>query len=127
MNRAVYWLVTGIIALMLLSSMVFVVDQRRFALVFALGEWRETITEPGLHFKLPPPLQNVVFLDKRILTLDTPDNRPLHHGGEEEHHRRRVRQMAHRQPAPVLRQLQRRRRRQRQGTHVADHQERAER
>jgi len=57
----------------LLSSTVFVVDQRRFAIVFALGEVREVIAEPGLHFKLPPPFQNVIYLDKRILTLDTPD------------------------------------------------------
>jgi membrane protease subunit HflC len=73
MNRLVYWLVTGFIALMLISSMVFVVDQRRFALVFALGEVKDVISTPGLHFKLPPPFQNVVYLDKRILTLDTPD------------------------------------------------------
>ena len=73
MNRLVYWLVSGIIALMLMSSMVFVVDQRRFALVFALGEVKDVISTPGLHFKLPPPFQNVVYLDKRILTLDTPD------------------------------------------------------
>jgi len=73
MNRVVYWLVTGFIALMLISSMVFVVDQRRFALVFALGEVKEVIATPGLHFKLPPPFQNVVYLDKRILTLDTPN------------------------------------------------------
>src|SRR3954469_18931449 len=73
MNRLAYLLVSGFIALMLISSMVFVVDQRRFALVFALGEVREVISEPGLHFKLPPPFQNVVYLDKRTLTLDTPD------------------------------------------------------
>jgi membrane protease subunit HflC len=65
--------VAGFIALMLLSSTVFVVDQRRFAIVFALGQVRDVITEPGLHFKLPPPFQNVIYLDKRILTLDTPD------------------------------------------------------
>jgi membrane protease subunit HflC len=28
------------------------------------------ISEPGLHFKLPPPFQNVEHLDKRILTID---------------------------------------------------------
>jgi membrane protease subunit HflC len=72
MNRVAYLLVSGFIALMLISSMVFVVDQRRFALVFALGEVREVVSTPGLHFKLPPPFQNVVYLDKRILTLDTP-------------------------------------------------------
>lgn len=73
MNRLVTFLVAGFIALMLLSSTVFVVDQRRFAIVFALGQVRDVITEPGLHFKLPPPFQNVLYLDKRILTLDTPD------------------------------------------------------
>jgi membrane protease subunit HflC len=73
MNRLVTLFVAGFIALMLLSSTVFVVDQRRFAIVFALGQVRDVITEPGLHFKLPPPFQNVLYLDKRILTLDTPD------------------------------------------------------
>ncbi len=73
MNRLVTLFVAGFIALMLLSSTVFVVDQRKYAIVFALGEVREVISAPGLHFKLPPPFQNVVYLDKRILTIDTPD------------------------------------------------------
>ena len=33
--------------------------------------------EPGLKFKLPPPFQNVVFLDRRIQTLDSTENRPI--------------------------------------------------
>ncbi|UGQ44873.1 protease modulator HflC [Massilia endophytica] len=73
MNRFVTILVTGFIALMILSSTVFVVDQRKFAIVFALGEVKQVISEPGLHFKLPPPFQNVLYLDKRILTLDSAD------------------------------------------------------
>ena len=73
MNRLVSIFVAGFIGLMILSSTLFVVDQRRFAIVFALGEVREVISEPGLYFKLPPPFQNVLYLDKRILTLDTPD------------------------------------------------------
>lgn len=70
MNRFATILITGFIALMLLSSTVFVVDQRKYAIVFALGEVKQVISEPGLHFKLPPPFQNVVYLDKRIQTLD---------------------------------------------------------
>lgn len=70
MNRFATILITGFIALMLLSSTVFVVDQRKYAIVFALGEVKQVIAEPGLHFKLPPPFQNVVYLDKRIQTLD---------------------------------------------------------
>lgn len=73
MNRIVTILVTGFIALMLLSSTVFVVDQRKYAIVFALGSIKEEISEPGLHFKLPPPFQNVVYLDKRIMTIDSPE------------------------------------------------------
>jgi membrane protease subunit HflC len=73
MNRLITILVTGFIALMLLSSTVFVVDQRRYAIVFALGSVKQVINEPGLHFKLPPPFQNVIYLDKRIMTIDSPD------------------------------------------------------
>ena len=73
MNRIITICVVAFIALLLFSSTVFVVDQKKFAIVFALGEVREVISQPGIHFKLPPPLQNVMFLDKRILTIDTPD------------------------------------------------------
>tara|TARA_E500000331_G_scaffold340640_1_gene372186 strand:+ start:67 stop:942 length:876 start_codon:yes stop_codon:yes gene_type:complete len=55
------------------SSCLFIVDQRQFALVFALGEIKKVVQEPGLYFKLPPPFQNIVYLEKRILTIDTPD------------------------------------------------------
>src|SRR5450830_1983807 len=73
MNRIVAALIAGFIAIMLLSSTVFVVDQRKYAVVFALGEVKEVISTPGLYFKLPPPFQDVSYLDKRILTLDTPE------------------------------------------------------
>jgi len=73
MSRTFTMLVLGLIALSVLFSTLFVVDQRQYAIVFALGEVKKVINEPGLHFKLPPPFQNVIFLDKRILTLDTPE------------------------------------------------------
>jgi membrane protease subunit HflC len=73
MNRFFSYTIAALILLSIAMSTMFVVDQRRFAIVFALGEVKQVIKEPGLHFKLPPPFQNVIFLDKRILTLDTPD------------------------------------------------------
>ncbi|WP_136418239.1 MULTISPECIES: protease modulator HflC [Oxalobacteraceae] len=73
MSRLVSYSIAALIALFLLLSTLFIVDQRQYAIVFALGEVKKVISEPGLHFKLPPPFQNVVFLDKRILTLDTPE------------------------------------------------------
>jgi membrane protease subunit HflC len=73
MNRLVSLVIVFLIAASILLSTLFVVDQRQYAIVFALGEVKKVINEPGLHFKLPPPFQNVLFLDKRILTLDTPE------------------------------------------------------
>lgn len=77
MNRIGLTIASFLIVLMLASSMLFIVDQRQLAVVYALGEIKEVITEPGLKFKLPPPFQNVVFLDKRIQTLDSPETRPI--------------------------------------------------
>ena len=73
MNRIVPLLLLVAVALGVLVSCLFVVDQRQFAVVFALGEIRQVIDKPGLHFKLPPPFQNVQYYDKRILTIDTAD------------------------------------------------------
>jgi modulator of FtsH protease HflC len=77
MNRIGIIAAGVLIALMLASSVLFVVDQRQVGVVYALGEIKEVITEPGLKVKLPPPFQNVVFLDKRIQTLDSPETRPI--------------------------------------------------
>ncbi|MBT9610338.1 protease modulator HflC [Aquabacterium sp.] len=77
MNRIGTILVGVLLAFILASSTLFVVDQRQFAVVYALGEIKEVINEPGLKFKLPAPLQNVVFLDRRIQTLDSPESRPI--------------------------------------------------
>jgi membrane protease subunit HflC len=77
MNRLGFWISSIVIGLALLSSMVFVVDQRQFGVVYALGQIKEVITEPGLNIKLPPPLQNVSYIDKRLLTLDSPDTEPM--------------------------------------------------
>ena len=77
MNRIALIVAGALAALFFASSTLFVVDQRQVGVVYALGEIREVITEPGLKFKLPPPLQNVVFLDKRVQTLDSPETRPI--------------------------------------------------
>ncbi len=77
MNRIAAFIAGGLVLLMLLSSTLFIVDQRQFAAVYALGEIKEVVTEPGLKFKLPPPFQNVVLLDRRVQTLDSPESRPI--------------------------------------------------
>jgi membrane protease subunit HflC len=77
MNRIGSILVGVLLAVVIAASTLFVVDQRQFAVVYALGEIKEVISEPGLKAKLPAPLQNVVFLDRRIQTLDSPESRPI--------------------------------------------------
>ena len=77
MNRVGFIVSTLLVVLALLSSMLFVVDQRQFGVVYALGQIKEVITEPGLHIKMPPPFQNVRYLDKRLLTLDSTDTEPM--------------------------------------------------
>lgn len=73
MNKLFLAIAAIIVAVLVLSSSMFVVDQRQFAAVFQLGEIKRVISTPGLYFKLPSPFENVVFLDKRILTLQSPD------------------------------------------------------
>jgi membrane protease subunit HflC len=77
MNRLGFVLSSLLFLLAIAGSTLFVVDQRQFGVVFALGQIKEVITEPGLNFKLPPPFQNVSYIDKRLLTLDSSDNEPV--------------------------------------------------
>ncbi len=77
MNRIGFIGAAIVAALALLSSMLFVVDQRQFGVVYALGQIKDVITEPGLNVKLPPPFQNVSYIDKRLLTLESADAEPM--------------------------------------------------
>ena len=49
----------------------FIVKETNQAIVLQFGDPKRIITKPGLNFKIPF-IQNVVFLDTRILNLDTP-------------------------------------------------------
>ena len=70
-NKFAAFLIVIAVVAGVFSTTVFIVGERNFALVFALGEVRRVLTEPGLYFKLPPPFQNVVMLDRRLLTIDS--------------------------------------------------------
>ncbi len=60
-------IVLGVLAF----SAVFTVHQTKQVLVLQFGEPIKAIREPGLHFKLPF-LQNVVEIERRILSFDPP-------------------------------------------------------
>ena len=66
-------LVVLLIAVIGVGSSAFVVQQTQLALVLRFGEpvlGRGLITTPGIHFKIPF-IEKVVFLDNRILDLET--------------------------------------------------------
>ncbi|MBI4195311.1 MAG: protease modulator HflC [Betaproteobacteria bacterium] len=65
-------LVSTIVALIVVSLSMFIVDQRQSAIVFRLGEVVVVRDDPGLYFKLPL-VDNVRYFDTRILTIDTPE------------------------------------------------------
>jgi membrane protease subunit HflC len=73
MNKALGPIAAALIGLfMLVSASLYTVDQRQHAVVFQLGEVKDVISQPGLHFKWPM-IQNVRYFDTRIQTLDDPE------------------------------------------------------
>ena len=80
MNKLVGFVVVLMLAALVGSSMMYTVDERQIAVVFAFGEFKSTVNAPedgeanvsggGLHFKLPAPFQTVSYIDRRIQTLD---------------------------------------------------------
>jgi membrane protease subunit HflC len=60
-----------IVVIVFLFQSLFIVKEINQAIVLQFGDPKKIITEAGLNFKLPF-IQNVVFLDKRVLNLDNP-------------------------------------------------------
>ncbi|MGF6772878.1 membrane protease subunit HflC [Paraburkholderia sp. GAS199] len=73
MNKIIALVVAIVIVLFAASSMVFVVDQRHMGVLSSRGDTAPTLLGPGLHVKLPPPLQTLTLVDNRIQSLDAPD------------------------------------------------------
>ncbi|WP_132950405.1 protease modulator HflC [Rhodovulum bhavnagarense] len=70
MRKAMFLLPILFVALIVVLSSVFVVDEREKALVLQFGQIKAVKEEPGLAFKVPL-IQEVVKYDDRILSLDT--------------------------------------------------------
>ena len=54
----------------ILFTMIFKVDVTEQVVILQFGKPIRTIQEPGIHFKLPAPIQNAVFFEKRLLEYD---------------------------------------------------------
>ncbi len=64
------------LGLLLVSGTVFTVHETRQALVLQFGQIVRVVQDPGLNFKVPF-IQNAVYLDSRILDLNTPPEEVL--------------------------------------------------
>ncbi|SNX29519.1 protease FtsH subunit HflC [Polynucleobacter meluiroseus] len=73
LNRLIPGLIALIVVVYLLASSIFIVDQRRYAVVFSFGQIVRVIEQPGLQIKYPAPFESVRFFDRRILTIDNPE------------------------------------------------------
>jgi modulator of FtsH protease HflC len=74
-SLALFGLLLGVLALIAAGGALFTVTQTEQALVLRFGEpvaGRGLITEPGLHYKFPF-IENVIFLDNRILDVESPN------------------------------------------------------
>ncbi len=70
MRKTAYLLPAFVILLVVILSAVFVVDERQKALVLQFGQIKDVKEDPGLAWKIPL-IQEVVYYDDRILSLDT--------------------------------------------------------
>ena len=68
-NKLIIPVIVAIAAVAFFS--IFIVKEVNQAIVLQFGDPKKIVLNPGLNFKIPF-IQNVVFLDKRILNLDTP-------------------------------------------------------
>ncbi|WP_414445422.1 protease modulator HflC [Burkholderia sp. 22PA0106] len=73
MNRIIALVIALVVVAFAASSTVFVVDPRHAAVLSARGEGEPTLLGPGLHVKLPPPLQTAALVDTRLQTLEWAD------------------------------------------------------
>jgi membrane protease subunit HflC len=63
-----------VFGILLLSSSFFTVREDQYAVLFRLGEITRSDFKPGLHLKFPV-VNNVVFFDRRVLSLDSTPER----------------------------------------------------
>src|SRR6185369_2637995 len=68
------WGPAVVLAIVVASTAVFTVDETERAIVTRFGRPLDGIAEPGLHLKLPWPVDSVIRLDARLLVFD---NEPI--------------------------------------------------
>lgn len=73
MNRIIALVIVVVAVLFAGASTLLVIDQRHVAVVYSRGGSNPVVVEPGLHVKLPTPLQTAMVVDTRVRTLASSD------------------------------------------------------
>jgi len=68
-GKVITLLIVLLVGLLTAFGSVFTLNEREQAIVVQFGEPKRVITDPGINFKLPF-FEQVIYLDKRILSLD---------------------------------------------------------
>jgi len=71
MRSAVGIIVALVVLLFGINLVMFTVTEIQQVVVLRFGQSKRVITEPGLYFKLPDPIQNTAVYDKRLLDYDS--------------------------------------------------------
>ena len=74
MRSAIGLVIALVVILFGINLVAFTVNEVEQVVVTQFGEPKEVITEPGLYFKMPDPIQQVHVFDKRLLDYDSDPN-----------------------------------------------------
>jgi len=66
-----------VVALLILITGIFTVDEKEQVVILQFGKPIREITDPGLHLKIPNPIQQLVVFDDRLLEYDSPPEEVL--------------------------------------------------
>ncbi len=71
MKRSLKLVIALIVLIVLANFFFFTVDETRQAVILQFGKPVAEIKDPGLHIKLPAPIQTVTFFEDRLLEFDS--------------------------------------------------------
>jgi membrane protease subunit HflC len=71
MRTAIIIIVVVVVALIVLGQSLYTIDMTKQAIIVQFGEYQQTVTQPGLHFKVPF-VQTAIPFEKRVLMSDAP-------------------------------------------------------
>ena len=60
-----------VVALIVIAQGLYTIDMTKQAIIVQFGEYQQTVTQPGLHFKIPF-VQTVIPFERRVLMSDAP-------------------------------------------------------